>query len=343
MNTVTRLGLYGAGLAVVFGAAFTAADAVVPHSTVSNWAKEAKGHQMNNDHTSSAQDGHGGHGSTAQTSAEPLTRGVTSAAGGYLLAPIAAPDEVGEKGLLSFQVLDSRGHAETSFATEHDKKLHLIVVRTDGAQFRHVHPTMDAAGTWSLPWDWAAAGTYRVYADFVPEGDGAKPVTLTRTVNVAGSFAPAPATPTKMASVDGFTVSLAGDLVARSSSQLTVSVSRDGRPVTTLQPYLGAFGHLVALREGDLAYLHVHPEGEEPVPGELSGPDVEFAAEAPTPGRYLLYLDFRVDGKVHSAPFVLDAQAAKATKPAESPAPEQDDHSTSDTDSDAGSGDGHDH
>lgn len=31
--------------------------------------------------------------------------------------------------------------------------------------------------------------------------------------------------------------------------------------VTDLKPYVGAFGHLVALRAGDLAYLHVHPDG----------------------------------------------------------------------------------
>ena len=41
---------------------------------------------------------------------------------------------------------------------------------------------------------------------------------------------------------------------------LTLTVTKDGQPVTDLQPYLGAYGHLVALRAGDLAYLHVHPE-----------------------------------------------------------------------------------
>lgn len=40
---------------------------------------------------------------------------------------------------------------------------------------------------------------------------------------------------------------------------LTLSVAKGTHPVTDLQPYLGAYGHLVALRQGDLAYLHVHP------------------------------------------------------------------------------------
>jgi hypothetical protein len=93
---------------------------------------------------------------------------------------------------------------------------------------------------------------------------------------------------------------------------LTATVTKDGEPVTTLEPYLGAYGHLVALRDGDLAYLHVHPEGDEPQPGSTSGPDVEFMTEAPTPGRYLLYLDFKVDGEVRTASFVLDTGEAPA-------------------------------
>lgn len=346
MNAATRLGVYGAGLAAVFGGAFAAANAVVPESTVTNWTKEAKGHEMNTTTGHGAPQGHGGHTSTTQTEA-PMP-GVTSARGGYLLSPVAVPKAVGEVGELSFQILDASGDATTGFATSHEKKLHLIVVRTDGTQFRHVHPTMAADGTWSLPWDWAAGGTYRIYADFIPDGDaGAGTITLTRTVEVAGEFTPTPAAPNDTATVDGFTVELTGDLVAGDSSHLTFSVTKDGRPVTDLQPYLGAFGHLVALREGDLAYLHVHPEGEEPAAGELSGPEIEFAAEAPTPGRYLLYLDFQVNGKVHSAPFVVD------TDPTASPGAEQSGHTDpgwgsgsdtySDTHSDTGSGDGHDH
>jgi hypothetical protein len=342
MNTATRLGLYGAGLAVVFVAAFIAADVVVPESAVSKWTEAAKGHKMSTGNTGrGGQDGHGAH----PTQSETAVRGVSSAQAGYLLGPVGVPDGVGESGKLSFQILDAGGDVVRSFATSHEKKLHLIVVRTDGTQFRHVHPTMDAEGTWSLPWDWAVAGTYRVYADFLPGGEGeAEPVTLTRTVDVAGEFTPAPAAPTTTASVDGFTVNLTGDLVAGSSSQLSFTVSRDGKAVTTLQPYLGAFGHLVALREGDLAYLHVHPEGEEPRTDELSGPGVEFAAEAPTPGRYLLYLDFRVDGKVHTAAFVVDTDRAPSTAAEQDhTAPHQGSDTHTDPDSDTASGDGHDH
>ena len=85
---------------------------------------------------------------------------------------------------------------------------------------------------------------------------------------------------------------------------LRFTVTRDGEPVTTLQPYLGAAGHLVALRAGDLAYLHVHPVDE---PAAESGPNIAFMAETPTPGRYLLYLNFQVGNQVHTATFTTTA------------------------------------
>ena len=43
---------------------------------------------------------------------------------------------------------------------------------------------------------------------------------------------------------------------------LEFEITKDGKPITP-DPYLGARGHLVALREGDLAYLHVHAEEDE--------------------------------------------------------------------------------
>ncbi len=86
---------------------------------------------------------------------------------------------------------------------------------------------------------------------------------------------------------------------------------KDGRPVTDLQPYLEAYGHLVALREGDLAYLHVHPGGEPGDGKTKPGPDIEFGAEVPSAGAYHLYLDFKHDGVVRTAQFALDATGAR--------------------------------
>ncbi|MBM7367266.1 heavy metal-binding domain-containing protein [Gordonia hydrophobica] len=303
MNAPTRLSLYGLVLVAVFAVAAVVANAVVPESTVTNWTHEA---EQNNHHAGAGKDdvdmatGHAGHGAGA------ADLGLALEKDGYRLGAVTAPAATGEAGALSFTVTGPDGKAVTAFDLEHEKELHLIVVRADGQHFRHVHPQRGADGTWSIPWTWDAGGTYRVYADFAPSATGAG-MTLSTAVQVSGDYRPVPTRQVRSASSDGFTVTVAGDLVAGGSSPLTMTITRDGQPVTTLQPYLGAYGHLVALREGDLAYLHVHPHGEAPKAGQTSGPEIVFEATAPTPGRYLLYLDFQVDGQVHSVPLVLDA------------------------------------
>ncbi|MFD6138587.1 heavy-metal-associated domain-containing protein [Promicromonospora sp. NPDC060271] len=317
MNAPQRLGAFGAGLAALFVAAFVVAGAVVPQSTVAAWSGAAQDEK----HEEPGMD-MSGTDMSGTAAATTSVRGLALEQDGLLLGPVSAPREVDSAGTLSFSITSADGVAVTDFETEHDKKLHLIVVRADGSQFRHVHPTMSADGVWSIPWTWAEAGTYRVFTDFVPGATGEN-LTLSRTVDVAGPLTPEPATTVAASdTTGGYTATLTGDLSARGSSALTATVTKDGEPVTTLEPYLGAYGHLVALRDGDLAYLHVHPEGDEPAPGSTSGPDVEFMTEAPTPGRYLLYLDFKVDGKVRTAQFVLDAGAAPAAEPTEEPTDE---------------------
>lgn len=298
MNAPLRIGLYAACLVGVFALAFTIGGVAVPEETVRDWSAADEGHDDMGEDTEG--DDHGGH------DVDP-PRGLGIEQDGYLLGEVTAPASPGEAGTLSFSISDSHGEPLTEYETSHEKDLHLIVVREDGTHFRHVHPELGSDGSWFLPWEWDAPGAYRVYADFVPPTG--EDVTLSRTFQVDGDFsASQPLAITPTAETGDFTVSLAGELIAGEASELTLTVSRDGEPVTALEPYLGAYGHLVALREGDLAYLHVHPEGEEPEPGVASGPDIVFAASAPTPGRYLLYLDFQVDGQVHTAQFAVEAR-----------------------------------
>ena len=79
---------------------------------------------------------------------------------------------------------------------------------------------------------------------------------------------------------------------------LRFDIRREGRSIR-VQRYLGAGGHLVALREGDMAYLHVHPTGG-------GGRHVSFATEFPSAGRYRLFLQFKHRGRVHTAAFTED-------------------------------------
>jgi hypothetical protein len=254
--------------------------------------------------------GHDAAGQASGTEAAHLPAGLQVTEDGYRLVPVSATLATGTPHPFRFRVLGPDGAPLTRYTASHDKELHLIVVRRDLAGFRHVHPAMAADGTWSVPLAVDAPGAYRVFADFQPAGraDG---LTLGVDVPAPGDYRPRPLpAPARSTTVDGNTVTLTGELTPGTSSPVTLSVSRGGRPVTDLQPYLGAYGHLVALREGDLAYLHVHPS---------DGPAITFNAEVPSAGTYRLYLDFRHGGKVRTAEFTAVAGAPVAP-------PEKQDH-----------------
>ncbi|MDZ5077836.1 heavy-metal-associated domain-containing protein [Nesterenkonia sp. HG001] len=304
MMAPARLGLYGLVLVAVFAVAGFTANTVIPEGAVQAWVEETPedhhGTEEHDDERVEMKGGHEGH----EVDAAPLGLGL--AQDGYQLTEVNTPTETGTEGELSLAVTGPDAQPVTDFELDHEQEMHLIAVRADGQHFRHVHPERDETGTWSVPWEWDEAGTYRVFADFVSTDTG-EGVTLSTTVQVAGDYDPNPATETVTeADVHGFDVAVEGDFVAGEASQLTMTVSRQGEPVTELEPYLGAFGHLVALRDGDLAYLHVHPHGDAPSAGETSGPEIVFEATAPTPGRYLLFLDFQIDGQVYTAPLVID-------------------------------------
>ncbi|MBN8869488.1 MAG: hypothetical protein J0H66_06365 [Solirubrobacterales bacterium] len=287
MNTATRLSLYGISLVGVFAVAFFGGRALIPDDTVAGWTKRAD--EASQDHDSMES----GHEMTE-------VGGLSVEEGGYRLVTVSAPQRAGENGELSFRILDPSGDPLTRYETSHEKQLHLITVRSDGSSFEHVHPELNQeTGTWSIPWSWPEGGSYRLYADFVPaDSPSVGDLVLGQGLEVAGRFEPVAKPLSRTDSVAGFEATLSGELKAGSTSHLTARIMRGGKQVTDLEPYLGAAGHLVALREGDLGYLHVHAEE-----GEL-----DFQAEVPTPGRYLMYLDFKVDGRVHTAEFVLEAK-----------------------------------
>ncbi|AUA16634.1 hypothetical protein CFP59_08825 [Streptomyces malaysiensis subsp. malaysiensis] len=84
---------------------------------------------------------------------------------------------------------------------------------------------------------------------------------------------------------------------------MTVGVSKGGKPVTDLQPYLETYAHLTAFHEGDQAFAHLHPRTE--VKGDTGGPDLAFRAMLPKSGNWRLFLQFRTGGTLHTAALTL--------------------------------------
>jgi hypothetical protein len=311
MHTGLRITAFATALAAAFGTAYGVGKGLEPVVAESAPAPH-------DEHTPAPEpeegDGHGGHASTPPG-------GLQVSAGGYTLDLATPRVTAGQRTELRFTVRDGDGRAVTAYQREHDKELHLILASRDLVTYRHLHPTRAADGTWSTSVDLPRAGGYRVFADFTPAGKDAENLTLGADLAASGRYEPArlPASDST-ASINGYQVRLAGSLRPGKASELKLKVSRDGEPVNDLQPYLGAYGHLVALRSGDLAYLHVHPNGE---PGDGTtepGPEISFTATAPSDGAYRLFLDFKHQGKVHTAAFTVRAgseSGARDTAPAD--------------------------
>lgn len=273
MNPAARLASFAAVLAVVFALAMLA-GARADLGRVET--KQEPGHGME-------AMGHGG-------GADPV-RGLASSEHGLTLRPEATRAEPGRPFDLRFRVLGRDGGPVRRFDLEHTKRMHVILVRRDLSGFQHVHPRMAGDGTWSVPVTLPDPGGYRVYADF---SRGGEPRTMGFDLAVDGAVRsrPLPAQSTQ-ARVDGLDVRLtAPHARAGHETELGFRVTRGGRPVP-IEDYLGAKGHLVALREGDLAFLHVHPDADR----------LRFMSEFATPGRYRLFLQFKTGRVVHTVAF----------------------------------------
>ncbi len=297
MNSAAKpLAAFGVALVALFAAGNVAGSIINP---------DAPGSDAPAAHASDAPAGTADHGDEASgheaVPAADEVRGLAVAAHGLRLV-IDNPDRrANASAPLRFRLLDDHGDAVTDLDVAHTKRMHLIVARRDLAGFQHLHPTASTDGSWSVPLTLTAPGSYRIFADFTRAGQA---ITLAGDLRVDGpaNLRALPA-PSLTATTDGgLRVSKnAPAAKAGAEAELTFTLSGADQQPAALQEYLGAGGHLVALREGDLAFLHVHPASS-------SGNRVAFMTTFPTPGRYRLFLQTQVAGQVHTAAFTQEVQ-----------------------------------
>jgi hypothetical protein len=279
VSTIARLALFGGLLALVFAGAALAGSALDPDV----------------DGEAASSDAHGtgtGHGEDAHSAPQAAAaKGLTQVDRG-LRVVIDNPAEVATEGRLDFRIVNEQDAVVKDFDVEHARRMHLIVVRRDLSGFQHLHPEQTGDGGWTVPLQPAGAGTHRVFADF---SSGGRSYTLGTDLHSEGRFVARELPhPTRAVKTDtGLEVRL-----HEVRGEVRFTVFEDGRRVKDIEPYLGARGHLVTLRQGDLAFLHVHPESEA-----RKGSDIRFAVEYPSKGRYRLFLQFKLDGRIHTAAF----------------------------------------
>ncbi|NUS42968.1 MAG: hypothetical protein HOQ24_04675 [Mycobacteriaceae bacterium] len=227
--------------------------------------------------------------------------GLSAEASGLRFVPATETLPAGQPSEFRYAITGSDGKPVTSFEPDQTKLMHFYLVRSDLTGFQHIHPTMAADGTWSARLTPLQPGSYRAYASFTPAATDAMPLVLSKQVIVPGEAAlTALPVPAGTAAADGYTLTLSTDRFASGTEQrFTVAVSRDGKPVNTLQPYLGTYAHLTAFRAGDLAFAHLHPHDD--VRGDSGGPTLNFEAMLPAPGTWRLFLQFQTDGVLHTA------------------------------------------
>ena len=310
MSAATKLAAFAATLAVLFGGGALAGGAVDldrdgpagPHGDAATAKTEGADGAASEEHETQETNESAGHGGAA--AAHPV-RGLAVAENGLRVVVEDPELRRGRTEELRFRIVGGGGETVSDFDVEHTKRMHLIVARRDLTGFQHLHPRQEDDGSWRVRLRLADAGSYRLFADFTHEGEAS---TLASDLRVDGAadLVPVPAPAPVAVSDGGYDVRLeAGRARPGQEANLRFAISRNGETVHT-EPYLGAGGHLVALREGDLAFLHVHPtdHGDEGAHDDGVG----FAATFPTEGRYRLFLQFKHDGRVQTVAFTQEVR-----------------------------------
>ena len=271
MTAPLRLAAFGLALAAVFAGAATVGSAVGPLERGQTDRR---------------------HDSEPSRDLEPA--GLAVAQGGVRLVALQTRLVARRAQRFEFRILDERGRPLRSYDVAHARRMHVVVVRRDLTGFQHRHPTLQPDGTWSVRLGPLQPGAYRAFADFSTAGENR---ILGTDLFVGGRAPLLRVPPPNRGTLTGpFRVFLnSRQPSARETVTLRFGVRKELARVV-LEPYLGARGHLVVLREGDLAYLHVHPEADA----------LAFETTFPSPGRYRAFLEFVAGGRVYTAPFTID-------------------------------------
>jgi hypothetical protein len=276
MTATAKLAGFAATLAVLFGGGALAGAVINPERDT-------------------RAGGHAGKEMDMTSAEEHPVRGLAVADHGLRLVTLTPELPRGRAATLRFEIVDDRDRVVRDFDVEHTKRMHLIVARRDLSGFQHMHPRQAADGTWAVRIRVPDAGSYRMFADFSRDDE---PVTLAADLRVDGAadLRPLPAPAPAATSDGGYQVRLDGGRVEPGrEADLRFTITKDGRAIEP-EPYLGAQGHLVALREGDMAFLHVHPG------------DTGYMATFPTEGRYRLFLQFKDAGRVQTVAFTQEVR-----------------------------------
>ena len=224
--------------------------------------------------------------------------------------------KAGEATELQFTIKETKSKATVKdFDIAHTKLIHLLVVSKDLSWFAHEHPEQQPDGTFTHSQVFPAGGQYYTFADVAPRGAGSQ--ILMGSVKVAGTTPAAiPLVPSGTTNTaDGIKANLKGTSNIPIGKSLPVTFqltdTRTGDAITDLEPYLGAYGHLMIIHADGQTVVHSHPAEDELGIAQSKRGIVAFNARFPKAGIYKAWGQFQRGGKVVTIPFVISVGGAK--------------------------------
>ena len=200
--------------------------------------------------------------------------------------------------------------------------MHLLVVSEDLETFDHIHPQPIAGNLFRVTYKFPHGGVFWFFADHTSPGNASRVARFRLTVD-------GPPRPPAPKDEDlGWTIVRSG-VRAELSTDQPVATGRDitfrfalteqvsGRTINDLQPYLGAWAHVIAVSQGASEVIHAH--ALENVTNLRSGEHTHAAAgPSPSeivtvtgfrcPGMYKLWLQVQRDSEIIAFPFVLHVE-----------------------------------
>jgi hypothetical protein len=217
----------------------------------------------------------------------------------------------GVDGTVRFTVRESRTNAVVRrFEQVHERLFHLFLLSQDLEHFEHLHPTLTADGSLEIGLRLPRPGPYHLLADFLPTGGVPQ---LLHTVLVSsdydGTFAKAERRLTPDVSdqiVNGVRIRLETPEQLAGREQIISTWLEDaktGEPIKDLEPYLGAWGHLLIVSSDLEDVVHSHPVAAV---SDEGGPRIGFQQRFPRTGRYRLWAQFQRGGESVIARFTIN-------------------------------------
>jgi len=216
--------------------------------------------------------------------------------------------------VLTMRTASGKPIAPEDLLVAHTRKLHLLVTDPTLSDYQHIHPEPGRRpGEWKFTMAPRRAGIYRVFADFTPAAT-ARGLYASVDFTVPGSVATVIQSPNMTWQEAGckFVLIVPPLFRAGQPADLRFSVESQGTVKTPvpLEPVMGAFAHLVAFDEARSGFAHLHPTETDltKLPDPLR-PVLNFKVTIPSPGRYVIWAQVKIDGREIFVPFWVDVLA----------------------------------